>query len=93
MAQAQYPLYRPMATGHRQTSPLQRNQAQMSHLFSMPDPSSPFSQESCSLLSHFHQVRGDPRTQALLSPLLTGIQDSLCCCGDDPWGQNAQVQS
>nr|XP_035937698.1 doublecortin domain-containing protein 2B isoform X5 [Halichoerus grypus] len=53
--QAQYVLYRPRAPGHRHPSPLQRNQAPLSHLLSMPDPSRPFSQATGSPCSHFPQ--------------------------------------
>nr|XP_035937702.1 doublecortin domain-containing protein 2B isoform X9 [Halichoerus grypus] len=45
----------PRAPGHRHPSPLQRNQAPLSHLLSMPDPSRPFSQATGSPCSHFPQ--------------------------------------
>ncbi|XP_032216798.1 doublecortin domain-containing protein 2B isoform X2 [Mustela erminea] len=46
---------RPRATGRRCPSPLQKSQAPLSHLPSMPDPSRPFSQAAGSPHSRFHQ--------------------------------------
>nr|XP_045006607.1 doublecortin domain-containing protein 2B isoform X3 [Jaculus jaculus] len=45
----------PKAKGSRQPSLLQRSQNKLGHLLSMPDPSSPFSQEASSQLSCFNQ--------------------------------------
>ena len=92
MAQARCPLYRPMVTGHRQPSPLQRNQAKLSHLLSMPDPSRPFSQAVYSPLSHFHQVRRPWDSGPSQPPSDRHTEWSLLF-GGGPWGQNAPVQS